>query len=161
VTTSPYLDPLDAAKDLLDYIAGRDSTSANVITLAERLDAFMYALRLLLADSVSMVPSGDLDREGDSYDTWRNLIGPRFEMLGYYRITSSSRIKANEKPEIYTADAIDDLSDIAKELAGVEAHLKAFGRDDGLAALRQAYEIHLNMHIAPLRAHLEEVIFDL
>ena len=160
MTTDPYLDPLDAAKHLLDHLAGRDGSTPTPVTLARHLDSFMYALRYLLIDSVSMVPKGELKHPEDAYETWREVTGPRFEMMGYYWRALSSHVKPGEKPEIGTGDAIDDLADIASEFTIVEAHLNAFGREDALAALRQAYEVHLHMHIVPLRAYLEELIFE-
>jgi len=142
----------------LDHISGNDGTTPTLISLAERLDAFMYALRFVLNDSVARVPEFELAPPKDSYESWRSVIATRFSMVGWYWTVLSSQI-TNDVPEIGTGDAIDDLSDIARELTSVEAHLIAYGREDAMAALRQAYEIHLYMHIAPLRAHLEELIF--
>ncbi len=159
MTEITYLDPLKTAQRLLDHISGKDGTTPTLNSLAERLDALMYALRIMPNGSVASFSEFEMNAPEESYESWRRIIAPRFPMISWYWKALSSRI-TNETPEIGTGDAIDDLADIAEELTIVEAHLNTFGREEAIAALRQAYELHLHMHISPLRAHLEELMFE-
>ena len=155
MTEFPYLDPLVAAQSLFDYVVGKEGQKGTVEELALHVDAFMYALRFLLVDEVASIQKTDDEAPHFAMGHWRDVIGPRFPMLGRYWETATSRMVSNESPEIVVGDAIDDLDDIVREFSEAKWYLVNFGRDEALAALRWRYESHLYMHLTRLRLHLE------
>lgn len=160
MTSELYLDPLAAAAALLDHIIGNEACGDPLNELAARIDAFMYALRFLRIDAVNYIQDTDAIPPKMPPEHWRETIDKRFSRLGLYWSVSTRMIPGKDF-EIFVGDAINDLSDIARELSDVLWYSKNFGRDEALAALRCRYEHHLNMHLMPLRAHLEEEIFEL
>ncbi len=156
----PYLDPLTAAAALLHHISGTEAGEGDLNELAARLDAFVYSLRFVRSDTVKYIQDTDATPPEVLYKHRYETIGKRFSQLGRYW-TVSSRMIPGKDSKILLGDAIDDLSDIADELEAVFWYLEKFGRQEALAALRSSYELHLKMHLIPLRAHLEQEIFDL
>ncbi|WP_373505022.1 hypothetical protein [Aestuariivirga sp.] len=159
MTSLLQLDPVDSALALLDCITGRNGDPGSIEALARNIDAFLYSMHSL---QPALAPIGRLvdDEPPETPDHhWQANIGPRYPTLGLYWTMLSSRIVSGEEPQISAGDAIDDLTDIARELAAVDWHLNIHGRSEALAALRWCYKVHLYMHLVPLRAHLEELIF--
>ena len=159
MTEFPYLDPLVAAQSLFDYVVGKEGQKGTVEELALHVDAFMYALRFLLVDEVASIQETDDEAPDFAKENWRDIIGPRFSMLGLYWETATSRMVGTENPEIVVGDAIDDLDDIVREINKAKWYLVNCGRDEALAALRWCYESHLYMHLTRLRLHLENEKF--
>jgi hypothetical protein len=155
----PYLDPLEAAQLLLDYILDAENGAGTIEELASHIDAFMYALRYLRTNQVRSIQETDVDSPANPKGSWRRSIATRFPMLGLYWNVTPHRT-AGQNPEILVDDAIDDLDDIAREISRAMWYLTNYGRDEALAALRFGYEHHLHMHLVPLRLNLETEIFE-
>lgn len=160
MTLLPQLDPLDSATALLDCITGKNDIPASIAELARHIDAFMYSVHALPPGAIASTSAVNDDPPETADDYWRSIVGPRYPMLGLYWEALSSVIVAGSEPQIATGDAIDDLVDIARDLSVVTWHLNRHGRDDAVAALKWAYKFHLYMHVAPLRAHLEDLLFE-
>jgi hypothetical protein len=159
MSTEPYLDPLAAADSLLQLITGENIGRPTELDLARHIDAFLYSLRFLLVDEVESDPV-----PGSEPPEWNKRIHhldlkSRFPMIGLYWKALDSRIMVKENGETGAGDGLDDLGDIEDELLVVRWFEKNHGRDAALSALRWRYEHHLHMHILPIRAHLEELIF--
>lgn len=155
----PYLDPLESAQMLLEYIISDDDKLGETEELAMRIDAFMYALRFLRTDAVRPIESTDDASSHCTKNEFRERITTRFPKLGLYWNVSPHMI-AGSDPEILVGDAIDDLDDIACEVSRAMWYLANHGRDEALAALRWRYEHHLHMHLVPLRLNLETEMFE-
>lgn len=98
--------------------------------------------RLVAATHDVAEVDGLADFEPSPENDWRALydeIGKRFPNYGYY--TMASPMEANDQAT-FTADAVDDLADITRELRDVVWRGQTFGRDEAAWQFRFSYEIH-------------------
>lgn len=110
--------------------------------------------RLIAATHDVAEVDGLADFEPSPENDWRALydeIGKRFPNYGYY--TMASPMEASDQAT-FTADAVDDLADITKELRDVVWRGQTFGRDEAAWQFRFSYEIHWGQHARQLALYL-------
>ena len=98
---------------------------------------------------------GNENSEASAHDDarWRKLLAKRFPSLGYYNIPSTISVNVGEA-EIQTADALDDLADIANELSEFVWRWQNNGESDALWYLQFSYESHWGSHLRNLQMYL-------
>jgi hypothetical protein len=96
---------LDAAKEFLEFV--RSSEKPTLRGLAMRLDTLATLMWPLEERAYGATPK----RATSSYNAWREVIAPRFPMLGFYSIVLFD-IADPIACESGMGDAVDDLADI-------------------------------------------------
>jgi hypothetical protein len=85
------------------------------------------------------------------YQTMYKRVGAAFPELGYY--SSVDPIEGLEQ-RVGLADAIDDLTDIARDLKEVLWHIENTSSSNARWAVRFGYQTHWGQHLHSLRAYL-------
>jgi hypothetical protein len=84
----------------------------------------------------------------------RATLSSRFPQLGLYSTSNSLELPG----ELLTGDAIDDLLDIATDLADALSELREAGSVEATWAFRFGYETHWGAHLHGLRLHLYNLL---
>ena len=87
---------------------------------------------------------------------WRELIGKRFQNLGYYNIPIAISTNIGES-EMGTGDAIDDLVDIASELSEFVWRWENTSENNALWYLQFTYKTHWGNHLRDLQMYLQAI----
>jgi hypothetical protein len=137
--------------DLLEQ--GAADVSA-VAALAELLDQLALACHAIgdagPADAVVEAPRGD-------YDRFRRLAEQRFPGFGSY---NDAPLRADiGAAELATADAIDDLADIACDLSEVRWLWENADAATAAWQYRFSYRTHFGRHLHGLRRYVHEMMF--
>lgn len=97
---------------------------------------------------------------GDSYDIperdyerTRRLVAARFPRYGHYNIAAPMTLEIGAG-EVVVGDAIDDITDVADELAAVEWRLQNTGEPDALWHFHDGYDHHWGAHLRRLQLYL-------
>ena len=138
----------------LDLLEQGEAGFSTVAALAEVLDQLALACHAIAdaepADAVVEAPRGD-------YDRYRRLAEQRFPGFGWYNDAPLRPDAA--AAEFATADAIDDLADIACDLSEVRW---LWENADAAAAAWQyrfSYQTHFGRHLHGLRRYVHATMF--
>ena len=90
--------------------------------------------------------------EPASYKTIRNMISKNFDKLGYSWDVLNP-LDMTDKPEIGTADAVDDLADIVKDLT---ESMTLENDEEFMWHIQFYFEAHMREHLINLLHYLKE-----
>ena len=96
------------------------------------------------------------DPPRQDYAYFRQLAAKQFPQLGFYTLPGKITEKTYS-PANYTGDALDDLADIACDLAKVRWCWDHTCIEDALWHFRFGYEAHWGEHLRNLQWYLETV----
>jgi hypothetical protein len=130
--------------------AGSVDPAKNEMELAACLDELAWVIREIPRNSSSEF-SLDPDEAGDVAALRR--IPERFPDFGYYSMVDPVAPGETE-PEIELGDAIDDVSDITRDLLRVRRIWDEIGEAEGLWELRFSFESHWEHHLRRLQLYL-------
>jgi hypothetical protein len=125
---------------------------------APELPALVRALDVL-AMVYHETPNGTMSEQGldppeRDYNATRARIGPRFPDLGFYGVADPLEIDG----EFMLGDAIDDLADIANDLAETLWRWEHLGPDDAHWHFHQMF-FHWGWHMRELQSFLNAYLF--
>jgi hypothetical protein len=134
--------------------------NAHKMSTEDRQVALIRALSRLEVAALDL-PDVSTDKEGESgpntYDLNRAAVTASFPELGYYHsIRPSSPV---EDQEVTIGDAVDDLSDILRDIDEALWVETLKGWRKGVWEARFGYEHHFGAHLADLRSHLYRLRF--
>jgi len=141
-------DAIDRFLSLLD--AGTGSPSGNALELAASLDGLAWSVRLIPASSSL---DGAIDRPEVADDTMLRKIPERFPDFGHYTLVDPVE-PGDVDPEVRLGDALDDVSDIARDLLRVRQIWDEVGEAEALWELRFSFESHWEYHLRHLQLYL-------
>jgi len=141
---------LDAAKEFLEFV--RSSEKPTLRGLAMRLDT-LATLMWPLDDEVADTP----DRPHDSYKAWREVIRPRFPMLGLYACFRFDTEDPTPR-ESEVGDAVDDLADICLDLEDTLWVEQKRGAAEAAGHLCWSYWAHWGWHLRGLQQHVFDMM---
>lgn len=137
---------IEAVKGFLSLLDQSKPISDEV--LARALDA----LALAYHDTPPGKPSAsEAEPPGDDYQLIRRQVGRLFPGLGFYGAADPLKVP-NE--EALVGDAIDDISDIARDLRKILWRWQILGTDDANWHFRFGYQTHWGRHLHELRFYL-------
>ena len=87
------------------------------------------------------------------YKELRTLVSARFPNYGNYNVPGDVTKKVGEA-EVNVGDAIDDITDIAKDLFEVKHCWENNSTEDGLWNFKNSFEIHWAQHLRELQVYL-------
>lgn len=150
----PSADPWPAVFALLDFVQqATPTTSSDWPELVRLLDGVALTRHACPTESWCY----DDERHGPlpmrSHDEWRCLIGPRFPDFGYYWDTLDPFDPARDE-NVCLGDAIDDLTDIARELQQAVLARDRLGDREGRLGLGFLFDIHVGDHLRSLQRYL-------
>lgn len=90
------------------------------------------------------------------YDGIRSIVTEHFPDFGWYHSVYESP-KINEDAELTTADSIDDLTDIIKDLIEVQWRLENNSKKDGLYQFEFLMKHHSEQHLVNILKYLKEI----
>jgi hypothetical protein len=144
-----------AIDDFIDLLEnGKDDTQANLHALELDLD------RLALAYHFADVESEGYDSDAPSfgYKHLRQLATARFPGFGYYNEPKDILVKIGEA-ELLSADALDDIADIANDLYEVRWHWENTSEKAALWQFCFGYRYHWGAHLRGLQSYLYALIY--
>lgn len=112
--------------------------------------AIIYRDGLNLSNIVE--PSTE-DPESIEYNTLRNVLSQNFQELGFYHTVLNIH-EISEEPELATGDALDDLTDIVKDLKEV---MSLTDDNTFLWQLHFNFNSHFKEHLVNLINYLHEL----
>jgi hypothetical protein len=95
-----------------------------------------------------------LPKSKNDYDEWRKIVSKNFSELGLYNDVLEIRDNIGET-ELATGDAIDDLTDIVKDISNALSLKK---EKDTISSLKMDFEFHTKTHIINLLRYLTSEI---
>ncbi len=90
------------------------------------------------------------------YDGIRDIISEHFPHFGWYHSVWESH-KIIEDAELTTGDAIDDLTDIVKDLIEVQWRFENNSEKDGLYQFEFLMKHHSEQHLVDLLKYIKEI----
>jgi hypothetical protein len=90
------------------------------------------------------------------YEEIRRNVSDNFPILGYYSTVLNPN-DVEEETEIGTADAIDDLSDIIKDLLEVRWRMQNTSLKDAVYHFEFSMRTHSEKHLLSLLGHLKSI----
>ena len=123
----------------------RQPPEKDKIKILEQKLAYIFAICLRLEPT-----EGQLPKIANNYSAIRKMISENFPELGYYNEVTDLLERIGETGLI-VGDAIDDLTDIVKEL---EESLSLKNEKDILANIRLTFELHFKSHMTNLLRYL-------
>lgn len=81
------------------------------------------------------------------------LVATRFPKYGYYNVVADVTTKIAET-EVNAGDAIDDITDIARDLFETKWRWENNSNDNGLWHFKNSFEIHWAQHLRELQIYL-------
>ncbi|GGW74531.1 hypothetical protein DFQ11_1124 [Winogradskyella epiphytica] len=90
------------------------------------------------------------------YDGIRGIVTQHFPDFGWYHSVWESH-KINEDAVLITGDAIDDLTDIIKDLIEVQWRFENNSEKDGLYQFEFLMRHHCEQHLVDLLKYLKEI----
>jgi hypothetical protein len=149
------IDRQEIHSSILNFLELLENGESEIPTEVEQLELALDKLALIshflddIADDEKEYPEPPIR----NYSRWRELSGKRFPGLGYYNIPSTISVSGGEA-EIHTADALDDLADIANELSEIVWRWQNHSENDALWHLRFSYKSHWGSHLRSLQIYL-------
>lgn len=116
------------------------------------LDYLAYARHCAVDDFVDGYP----DPPTQDYAHFRQLAAAQFPRLGFYDLPQPGGGR-NSTTTSYTGDALDDLADIACDLAKVQWCWDHTCTEDALWHFCFSYETHWGKHLRNLQWYLEAI----
>ena len=147
--TDPIRRSIDAFLALVG--GGQCPTDAEEAALLDIVDDLAVAVRHAPAGEVT----SDLDAPRQDYDSIRAGLKGRFQRCGLYQ--SPALFESEEDPQLLTGDAIDDIVDIAVDLAEVVWLWDNAGQDEALWQLHHGFRSHWGDHLRGLQWYLHAV----
>lgn len=133
--------------DLLENNQGDVQANTHALELA--LDQLALAYHFSSAE----FEDTEFDPPTQDYQRWRKLAAERFPQFGFYNIPSRITSQVMET-EMQVGDALDDLADIARDLAEVVWCWEHISELEALWRFRLAYEQHWGEHLRQLQLYL-------
>jgi len=133
--------------DLLENYQG--DLHANMHALELALDQLALAYHFSSAE----FEDTELNPPTQDYERWRKLAVERFPQFGFYNIPSRITSQVMET-EMQVGDALDDIADIACDLAEVVWCWEHISEPDALWRFRFGYEQHWGEHLRQLQLYL-------
>ncbi|HEU0077378.1 MAG TPA: hypothetical protein VFQ76_06995 [Longimicrobiaceae bacterium] len=96
---------------------------------------------------------GSGEAPGPDRQRTRMLAAARFPRLGHYNTVAHTSVAVGAGDAV-VGDAIDDVADIADELAEVAWHLENTGEADALRHFVDGYDHHWGAHLRRLQLYL-------
>jgi hypothetical protein len=145
-------DILQAVKSFLAVLEEQRTSEDRENALRASLD------RLALAYHYTGTPFDDTkypDPPGPDYRELRERIAPLFPGLSFYNEALHIADEVGES-ELSMGDAIDDITDIAKDLSHVLFCWENTSEEDALWHFRFGFETHWGRHLRSLQLYLHE-----
>jgi hypothetical protein len=142
-----------ALRGYLDLLERETAPEAPVTRLAELLD------RLALAqqhEPVGAPSETALEAPASDYQAYRQLASRRFPTFALYNDVEQLRRNVGVA-KLVVADAIDDLADIACDLAEVRWRWDNIGDADAIWHFGFLYRAHWGRHLHSLRRYVHDV----
>ncbi|MBA3708982.1 MAG: DUF5063 domain-containing protein [Planctomycetes bacterium] len=140
-----------AVVDFLDLITrDRPAEDQDIETLEDCLDRLALGYRRAHYE----FEDGHPDPPDVDYPALRERTIRRFPMFGYYNIPEFITSKLMESPLI-TGDAIDDLTDIARDLMDVRWCWEHTSPNDAMWHFRIGFETHWGGHLRNLQWYIQ------
>jgi hypothetical protein len=149
------MDRQEIYSSVLNFLDLLENRKSEIPTEVEQLELALDKLALLshFLDAIAEDEKGYPEGPVRNYSRWRELSAKRFPSLGYYNIPSTISIVGGEV-EIHTADALDDLADIANELSEFVWRWQNNSENEALWHLRFSYQSHWESHLRNLQMYL-------
>lgn len=142
---------MDAISNYLALLEDVERPEAEAITALD--DELNRLMRLGRDTPLPGATDDERDAPDWEYDARRAVATRRFPSLGYYNIPASiSRSLA--ETEVVVGDAIDDVADIAGDLADARWRFENTTETDALWSFRFFYDHHWGAHANNLRWYL-------
>ena len=136
---------IELVRRFIEFVLERPGSS-----LAE-LEYILDELALSYHTTPTAEPS-DVDRDPPGYPPGLyQEVGKRFPELGYFAVADPA-VVVDEEP--VTSDAVDDLSDIVRDLLEVLWRYENIGLDDAHWHFRLLHDIHWGQHLRELQLYL-------
>lgn len=130
--------------------SGTDTPEENVVSLVRTLDALALAMH-------DVAPAVDKTEHPDPplwpYECRRALACERFPHLGHYNAAGSVSESPGES-DLVVGDAIDDIADIAGDLADAVWRWERTSEADALWHLQESFRYHWGQHLRGLQLYL-------
>lgn len=89
----------------------------------------------------------------DSYEVVRKRVSARFPDLGMYNVASAVESKIGES-DCMVGDAIDDITDIYRDLAEAESKWQNSTAQEAMSTLKFSFDTHWERHLRWLQVYL-------
>jgi len=150
------------AEDVLNAVKEFVALLEEQNVVQDREEALRVALdRLALAShfaAASLDATEYPEPPGVDYEALRERIKPLFPGLGYYNEALDVSERLGES-KLGTGDAIDDLTDIAKDVQEVFLRWQVTSERDALWYFRFGFESHWGRHLRSLQLYLHDRAF--
>jgi hypothetical protein len=147
----------DIRQAITDFLAllehGRDTEADNIRRLIFVLDQLAFAAHFVddtFEDDHSAPPSQD-------YAHFRTQAAQRFPSFGYYNLPRSITENITQT-EVVVGDAIDDLADIAHDLATVDWCWTHTSENDALWHFQFHFAAHFGAHVRNLQWYIQALL---
>ena len=128
--------------------------SKDKIKEIQRLLVEVYAMYLNLQVDVDINDYGEVPDV--DYNTIRKNAEANFPEFGLYHSLWESH-KLNKDPDVVTGDAIDDISDIIKDLLEVKWRFENTSEQDALWTFQNLMRIHSEQHLVDFLKYLKDL----
>ena len=140
------------------FLALFDETERSVDEREEQLTLLLDELAVLVGKVPSHLVFDDFPDAPEPEEDFQALysysnVGKQFPNFGYYN-TVSDTTKNIAETQVVVGDAIDDISDIARELREVLWIWETAGADAALWKFREMYRVHWGEHLRELQRYL-------
>jgi hypothetical protein len=152
MTTHPTASMTTAINNYLAVLKEHpDDQASRLVVLCKALDWLVIEYHRapdVEPDTEEMSPSVP-------YEPLAEQASASFPELGYY---ADVEPQDGLEQEITLGGAIDDLSDIARDLSGVLWHIERGAINDAIWEFRFGYQTHWGMHLHRLRRYLHSIM---
>lgn len=101
-------------------------------------------------DATTSDDGAELEPAIDSYETVRKRVSTRFPRLGFYNLASEVESKVGES-DCMVGDAIDDITDIYRDLSEAEWTWQNSTEQEAIWALKFSFDTHWERHLRELQ----------
>ena len=149
MSSPPLIAVVRSYLDLLE----QGTADASIAALAEALDRLALACHAI----GEAEPVDEASAPRSDYQAYRRLAEQRFPDLGYYNDAPILRADIGTA-QLDIADAIDDLADIACELAEVRWLWEHAGPGAAAWQYKFSYQTHFGRHLHSLRRYVHDLM---
>lgn len=152
MSQSETLAAAEAFQDFIEHASG--PSKERLGKLVELLDGLVNAYHR----TTEIEPAyGDAEEVQSEWNREYAAIAAGFPELGYYADVTDSRVLLEQTG---VGDAIDDLTDIAREMRSFLWIWRNRTPAEAISFFRASYEIHWGRHLLNLRSHLHSLTFE-